>query len=73
MYANICRTTNSIERKIAERQQGMKAINDNSWFSKIRQIIAISWIIHLQKMPGKRWLEKTRVPGENMLYRVHLA
>ena len=36
MYANICRTTNSIEREIAERQLGMKAINDNSWFSKIR-------------------------------------
>jgi hypothetical protein len=28
MYANICRTTNSIEREIAERQLGMKAIND---------------------------------------------
>jgi hypothetical protein len=36
MYANICRTTNSIEREIAERQLGVKAINDNSWFSKIR-------------------------------------
>ena len=35
MYANICRTTNPIEREIAERQLGMKAINDNSWFSKI--------------------------------------
>jgi hypothetical protein len=40
MYANICTTTNSIEREIAERL-GMKAINDNSWFSKIRQILAI--------------------------------
>jgi hypothetical protein len=36
MYAIICKTTNSIEREIAERQLGMKAINDNSWFSKIR-------------------------------------
>jgi hypothetical protein len=35
MYANICRTTNSIEREIAERQLGMNAINDNSWFSKL--------------------------------------
>ena len=41
MYANICRTTNSIEREIAERQLGMKAINDNSWFSKLKQILAI--------------------------------
>jgi hypothetical protein len=41
MYANICRTTNSIEREIAERQLGMKAINDNSWFSKLEQILAI--------------------------------
>jgi hypothetical protein len=32
MYANICRTSNSIEREIAERQLGMKAINDNSWW-----------------------------------------
>jgi hypothetical protein len=38
MYANICRTTNSIEREIAERQLEMKAINDNSWFSKFKQI-----------------------------------
>jgi hypothetical protein len=37
----ICRTTNSIEREIAERQLGMKAINDNSWFSKLKQILAI--------------------------------
>jgi hypothetical protein len=41
MYANICRTTNPIEREIAERQLGMKAINDNSWFSKLKQILAI--------------------------------
>jgi hypothetical protein len=41
MYANICRTSNSIEREIAERQLGMKAINDNSWFSKLKQILAI--------------------------------
>jgi len=41
IYANICRTKNSIEREIAERQLGMEAINDNSWFSKIRQILAI--------------------------------
>ena len=34
MYAIICKTTNSIEREIAERQLGMKAINDNNWFSK---------------------------------------
>jgi hypothetical protein len=32
---------NSIEREIAERQLGMKAINDNSWFSKLKQILAI--------------------------------
>jgi hypothetical protein len=30
MYANICRTTNSIDRKIAERQLGMKTINNNT-------------------------------------------
>jgi hypothetical protein len=41
MYANICRTTNSIEREIAESQLGMKSINDNSWFSKRKQILAI--------------------------------
>jgi hypothetical protein len=40
MYANICRT-NSIEREAAERQLGIKAINDNSWFSKLKQILAI--------------------------------
>jgi hypothetical protein len=37
----ICRATNSIEREIAERQLGMKAINDNSWFSKLKQILAM--------------------------------
>jgi hypothetical protein len=67
MYANIFRTTNSIEREIAERQLGMKAINDNSWFSKLKQILAIymnsrqvtiSWIFHLQKTPGKKWSTK---------------
>jgi hypothetical protein len=41
VYANTCRTTNSIEREIAERQLGMKAINNNSWFSKLKQILAI--------------------------------
>jgi hypothetical protein len=41
MYANICRTSNAIEREQAERQLGMKAINDNSWFSKLKQILAI--------------------------------
>jgi hypothetical protein len=41
MYVNICRITHSIEREIAERQLGMKAINDNSWFSKLKQILAI--------------------------------
>jgi hypothetical protein len=41
VYANTCRTTNSIEREIAERQLGTKAINNNSWFSKLKQILAI--------------------------------
>ena len=41
MYADICRTSNSIEREITERQLGMKAINDNSWFSNLKQILAI--------------------------------
>jgi hypothetical protein len=67
MYANIFRTTHSIEREIAERQLGMKAINENSWFSKLKQILAvymnsrqvtISWIFHLQKTPGKKWSTK---------------
>ena len=41
MYANICRSDNSIEKEIAERQVGMKTLNDNSWFSKVRKILAL--------------------------------
>ena len=62
MYANICRTTNSIEREIAERQLGMKAINDNSWFSKFKEILAIYELplSHniLDLPPTKKRLEK---------------
>ncbi len=41
LYANICRTHDSVEKEIAERQLCMKGIDGNSWFSKIRQILAI--------------------------------